>query len=171
VGGALRAVAQEASASPPSTASLQQLTRNSGYIFSGTVIAVEQPAAPGPNTVPTVKIAFRVDHAIRGVRIGQTLVIREWAGLWDSSGGYCRGERVLLFLYPSSKLGLTSPVGGALGRFEMGRNGEIPLEQGRITALGLNPAREAVWRRKSDISSYDFADAIRHSDVRHNNEE
>jgi hypothetical protein len=165
------AVPQAAAVSPSQTASLQQLTRNSGYIFGGTVISIEHLTAIGPNIVPTVRVTFRVEDAIRGVRIGQTLVIREWAGLWESGGRYRRGERVLLFLYPSSKLGLTSSVGGMLGRFPMNRSGQILLEQTRITSLRLNPAREILWRGKSRISSHEFADAIRYSDIRNNNEE
>jgi hypothetical protein len=165
------AIGQETWLSSVSTATLQQLAQNSAYIFSGIVIAVERPAVTGPNGAPAVKITFRVENAIRGVRIGQTLVIREWAGLWESGGHYRRGERVLLFLYPASKLGLTSPVGGTLGRFTMDRNGEIFLQPNQITRLGLSPSREAMWRRRGGISSHEFADAIRHRDIRHDNEE
>jgi hypothetical protein len=117
------AVPQAAVVSPLQTASLQQLTRNSGYIFGGTVISVEHLAATGPSGVPTVKITFRVEDAI-------------------------------------------SAVGGALGRFPMNRSGQILLEQTRIASLRLNPAREILWRGKSRISSHEFADAIRYSDIR-----
>jgi hypothetical protein len=41
----------------------------------------------------------------------------EWSGLWNAGERYRVGEQVLLFLYPNSRLGLTSPVGGAQGRF------------------------------------------------------
>ena len=76
------AIAQEARATsaPPRTPSLRELTQTSGYIFAGTVTAVERIASAGPNEVATMRISFRVEQAIRGVRTGQTLVIREWAG-------------------------------------------------------------------------------------------
>ena len=102
------------------------LTRSSGYIFAGTVKSVERAAAKG-HDVATVLINFHVDQAMRGVQAGQTLAIREWAGLWESGERYRKGEQVLLFLYPPSKLGLTSPVGGALGRFPIGRDGQVAL--------------------------------------------
>jgi hypothetical protein len=38
----------------------------------------------------------------------------------------------MLFLYPPSKIGLTSPVGGPAGRFVIDRNGRVqlnPLQQ------------------------------------------
>jgi hypothetical protein len=61
------------------------------------------------------------------VRSGRELVIRQWAGLWNAGERYRTGERVLLFLYPASKLGLTSPVGGARGRFSLDRNDQVLL--------------------------------------------
>jgi len=112
-------------------------TRSSGYIFAGTVRSVERPASKG-NSVATIQITFHVDQGLRGVRTGQTLVIREWAGLWESVERYRPGERVLLFLYPPSKLGLTSPVQGAMGRFQIGPDGQIVLGPGRV---GLPPPR------------------------------
>jgi hypothetical protein len=59
------------------------LTQSSGYIFAGTVKSVER-AAPKGNGVATVQINFHVDQGMRGVRTGQTVSIREWAGLWHS---------------------------------------------------------------------------------------
>jgi len=107
------------------------VTRSSGYIFAGTVKSVER-IAPKGNGVATVQVNFHVDQAMRGVRTGQTLTIREWAGLWESGERYRPGERVLLFLYPPSKLGLTSPIRGPLGRFRIGPDGQIVLDPGRI---------------------------------------
>src|SRR5271167_2519745 len=108
------------------------LTRSSGYIFAGTVKSVER-AAPKGNGVATVLINFHVDQAMRGVQTGQMLAIREWAGLWESGERYHAGERVLLFLYPPSKLGLTSPVAGPLGRFRIGPRGQVIFDPGRIS--------------------------------------
>src|SRR5438270_14041993 len=92
-------------------AALRQLARSSRYIFSGTVISTELlDAQPGQSN--TVRVTFRVKQGVRGVRDGETFSIREWAGLWNGGAHYLRGEQVLLFLYPPSQLGLTSPVRG-----------------------------------------------------------
>jgi len=118
-----------------------------------------------------MRITFRVEQAIRGVRTGQMLVIREWAGLWESGERYRTGERVLLFLYSPSKLGLTSPVGGPLGRFAMDSNGRVILNRDildrdildgeRAGVLSSDPAIETGLRGKARVSSRDFARAIR----------
>jgi hypothetical protein len=141
--------------------SVRQLARESGYIFAGTVTAVERLAASAPNEVATVRITFWVERAVRGVRAGQVLVIREWAGLWESGERYRTGERVLLFLYHPSKLGLTSPVGGPLGRFAVDHDGQVVLERTRAEALSLDPELATRLRGKSRVSGQDLARAIR----------
>lgn len=97
--------------------------QSAGMIFSGKVLKVEHlrsAAFPG-----VTQVTFRVENAIRGARKGQTLIVREWAGLWNSGERYRTGERVLLFLYPKSKLGLTSPVGSPSGRYEVDHAGRV----------------------------------------------
>lgn len=124
---------------------------NSGRIFSGTVLKVEHRNSDSFSALATTRIAFRVDQAIRNVHRGQTVEINEWAGLWQSGERYHPGERVLLFLYPPSRLGLTSPVGNRAGRFAVDRTGRVivkspiaeaprPVEMRRVIAAiqGMN---------------------------------
>lgn len=101
---------------------------DSGTIFSGTVLRVEHRNADSSSALAITRIVFRVDEAIRNVRRGQTIEINEWAGLWQSGERYHPGERVLLFLYPPSRLGLTSPVGDRVGRFPVNRAGQVTLK-------------------------------------------
>jgi hypothetical protein len=115
------------------------LTSSAGYIFAGTVQSIRRDR-PNGNSVATVQINFHVDQGIRGVHTGQTLAIREWVGLWESGERYHPGERVLLFLYPPSKLGLTSPVRGPMGRFGIGPDG-----------LVIDPARIGIPARRPSI--------------------
>jgi hypothetical protein len=124
---------------PPYLRHPPPLTQSSGYIFAGTVQSVQR-TAPNRNGVATVQISFHVDQGIRGVRTGQTLAIREWAGLWEAGERYRQGERVLLFLYPPSKLGLTSPVRGPMGRFRIGTDGQVVFDPGRIGFPARRPS-------------------------------
>ena len=128
---------------PSAVIGLRLLATKSRYIFEGTVLTVARIAGADSGGVDQVRISFRVAHAIRGVQDGQILAIREWAGLWDSGERYQPGERLLLFLYPPSKLGLTSPVGGQLGRFAVDSGGNVIVENARLAALlgGLSPRR------------------------------
>lgn len=147
--------------SPPALSSLRQLNRNSGYIFDGTVLSVQRPEQ-NDTGVATVQITFRVEQAIRGTRTGQVLTIREWAGLWNSGERYRPGERLLLFLYSPGKLGLTSPVGGPLGRFHVDSAGNVGLEGGRFSALAN---LQTHWQEKNRVNARSLALAIQQTDA------
>ena len=121
---------------------LYPVLRDSGLIFSGTVIKVERRNSDSSSALATTSIRFRVDEAIRNVRQGQVVEVKEWGGLWQSGERYHPGERVLLFLYPPSKLGLTSPVGGSSGRFPVNSAGHVLLRSGVSS-----PFRQIQMRR------------------------
>ena len=152
----LPAIAQSVGSTP----SLRQMTRDSGYIFAGKVTGIERVAGSPPADVSTVRVTFQVEQGILGVRTGRTLVIREWVGLWEQGERYRLGERVLLFLYRPSQLGLTSPVAGRWGRFTVDKSGKIDLKPDHAASLASNPA-EVHLRGQTRVSRRDFARAIR----------
>jgi hypothetical protein len=106
----------------------RRTVRDSAQIFSGTVLSVEHLGSNSSNTIPVTKIKFRVEVAIRGIGRRNTVEINEWAGLWQTGERYRPGERVLLFLYAPSRLGLTSPVGGRAGRYHIENAGYVVLK-------------------------------------------
>jgi hypothetical protein len=105
---------------------LRAVVRRSGTIFVGKVTSIESPRSPC--CLNMVRVTFSVEQAMRGdIHVGEHFSIREWAGLWSAGPRYRIGERLVLFLYPPSKLGLTSPVDGKWGRVPVGRDGVIQL--------------------------------------------
>ena len=130
-----------------------------GEVASATPSAVSRtpsnlPRTFTPNSSAAIsQISFRVQNAIRGTRRGQVVEIREWGGLWTTGERYTAGENVLLFLYPNSKLGLTSPVGGRAGRLRIDKMGRVEIEK-ENTAFADMDHRSKVPVRK-------FAAAIR----------
>jgi hypothetical protein len=116
-------------------------------IFTGTVInaGTVVGSVPGTGTAATtiesgasskirlggnfLELHFRIDRPIAGVKSGQILTIHEWAGAWSRQPALRSGDRVLLFLYPPSRLGLTSPVGGQQGQIRLDSTGENILGQ------------------------------------------
>lgn len=133
--------------------------QSAGFAFVGTVKTIEHIAPTGRNRIGTTRITFHVDTAIRGVRAGQTLVISEWAGLWSSGERYRPGERVCLFLYPLSKLGLTSAVRGSAGRFRVGGGGRIVVPPGQRPILP--PTVRTRLDGNGEIAAEDFARILR----------
>jgi len=126
---------------------LRQMTRQAGYIFVGRVSTIDFVAPPS-GEMATARVTFQVEQGLRGVRSGGSLSIREWAGLWGGKARYRVGERLLLFLYPQSRLGLTSTVGGAQGKFAVNRDGLVVVSTEQQLLLsrerlggGLMPGR------------------------------
>lgn len=145
----------------PSPISLPQIAGAAGIIFSGQVTAVGRAggrvtSAPGQTPASTM-VTFHVERALRGTTTGQNLTIHEWAGLWTSKEHYRIGERVMLFLYPLSRLGLTSPVAGPMGRFEIDPQGRIKTNGQNISALAADP----LIGGKKLIPYGDFFHAVR----------
>ena len=117
----------------------KQMSRRAGIIFVGTVLAGDLPvptndefiAAPAtiPAELSTVHVSFRVDRGIAGVESGQLLTIREWGGASSVHRPMNTGQHVLLFLYSPSRLGFTSPVGGASGEVLLDASGKNVAER------------------------------------------
>ncbi len=133
-----------------------QLVRAAGIIFSGRVTSISgAPASPGPAPASTT-VTFQVEHAMRGTSPGESLTIHEWAGLWSGGERYRVGEHVLLFLYSPSKLGLTSPVAGAVGKFAMDSDGRITIGPQHAAILVADP----ILGGKTVVRYADFAQAV-----------
>jgi hypothetical protein len=107
--------------------------------------------------VETIAITFHIENAIRGTTPGQDLTISQWIGLWSGGQRYRIGEHVLLFLYPPSKLGLTSSVAGRIGRFTVDPWGRVLLSAHHLSAFRADP----VLGGKSRVALSDFARAVR----------
>lgn len=142
----------------PTPLGVVHLARAAGIIFSGTVIRVEQVSKDIPGeAIGTVAVTFHVEKAIRGARAGESLTISQWIGLWSSGQRYRVGERVLLFLYPRSRIGMTSCVGASVGRFAVDLAGNVSLSAQQISAFQADP----VLGGKSRVRLSDFAWAVR----------
>ena len=140
---------------PPTNFAL--LARSAGTIFSGTVSSIERRPASSTEAVETVAVTFRVERAIRGATPGTDLTISQWIGLWSAGQRYRIGERVFLFLYPKSKLGLTSVVAGPVGRFPVDTKGTITFSSQHRSIFETDP----VLGGKSHAHIGDFALAVR----------
>jgi hypothetical protein len=134
---------------------LFQLTRKAGFVFSGTVLSV-QKLRGSTGEANSVAITFRVDKGVRGTKTGETLTIREWAGLWNSGERYRPGERLFVFLYPPSRLGLTSTVAGNWGKLAVDGEGQVWVPSNFGGTLSSPPMRS-----KRSMSLGEFTKAVR----------
>ncbi len=139
----------------------KQLSRRAGMIFAGTVLTAgaqkvtTQTAASDridPGTTPAVQLSFHVDEPIAGVERGQVLTIHEWAGAWSMHRPMSKGQHFLIFLYPLSRLGLTSPVGGSLGQVALDSSGQTVSEDAQNRDAQKLAAATAIAPRKESSS-------------------
>ncbi len=104
---------------------LAEMTQRADRVFSGRCTATEvvRDERIGFNVTHAT---FEVDRAVKG-DVGRTVTVRI---LGSGAPPFELGERVVLFLYPDSALGLTSPVGLGQGKFSIFKN-----KEGRDRAL------------------------------------
>lgn len=125
----------------------KRVSRRAGMIFAGTVLTGAAPIAANDGTAPgataAVQLRFRVDEAIAGVERGQVVTIHEWAGAWSRHRSMRSGEHILIFLYPRSRLGLTSPVGGSLGQVALDASGKNVAKRRPAAVLGFGLRNES----------------------------
>lgn len=148
----------------------KQLSRRAGIIFAGTVLtaakqnvttqtAATDQSAPAalpaaiPAMVPAMELSFRVDQAIVGVERRQVVIIHEWAGAWSRHRAMTKGQHILIFLYPPSRLGLTSPVGGSLGQVALDPSGKNVAEHVRKPAAVASPRSESSTSRQMPVEA------------------
>jgi hypothetical protein len=141
-----------------------QFVRAAGIIFSGRVTSVGFSPSSNGQTPASTSVTFQVEHAVRGTSSGQSLTIHEWAGLWSGGERYRVGERVFLFLYSPSKLGLTSPVAGGMGKFAIDSQGRVVMNTQQVATLAADPVLtgKPAGRTggKSMVLYADFAQAV-----------
>ena len=139
----LATLAAEPQQATTQEAVLRTLFDNAGTIFTGEVTAIRQ--APYSSII---EVDFHVEDAIRGVQ-NSTYTLHQWIThplFLDAP--YQLGERNLLFLHALTPSGLSSPVGGQIGKIPL-QNQTIDLRwlQARVERIappGLHPITTQV---------------------------
>jgi hypothetical protein len=143
----------------PGTIAFDGIVGAAGIIFSGRVTSIGRILLPSGDGPSSTTVTFQVDRAIRGIPPGQDFTIHEWAGLWNRGERYHVGEHVMLFLYPPSKLGLTSPVAGAMGRFTLDSGGRVLMDAQHSVSFATDP----ILGKKTVVRYAEFVVAVRRS--------
>lgn len=147
---------------------LSQMTRQAGKIFVARCNEVETDL--DERGIPSTFARFTVLEGIKGVETGEQVLVKQFGvsrqplsvGEGESaivamktisvgSGSYRPGGDYLLFLYPESSLGFTSPVGAGQGRFEVGEGGPAGLRMA-VNPLG-NQFLKAFGNRPVDLET------------------
>lgn len=104
--------------------SLQDMVERAGIIVSGRVVDVRQGGHPDYPHVTVTYVTVEIEESFKGLSADRrrfTFMQFGGQGLTrvPELPSYRQGERVILFLYPKSRYGFTSPVGGIQGKLSV----------------------------------------------------
>lgn len=104
---------------------LDQLVDRSAIILRGNVIRATFERHPELDQLNTVVVTMHVKQTLKG-QVGRTFTFRQY--VWDlrsrvGTGGYRKGQDLLLMMIAPSRYGLSSPAGMDQGRFQILRDG------------------------------------------------
>ncbi len=104
--------------------SLRDMVERAGIIVSGRVVSVRQGSHPEYPHVAVTYVTVEVEESFKGLSPDRRQFTFMQFGGQDLTRvpelpSYHRGERIILFLYPESRYGFTSPVGGIQGKLSV----------------------------------------------------
>lgn len=114
---------------------LQEIIQASGKIFTGRCLKVEEIENDPESNLEVVNYRFKVIEGIRGVKDNSEISFKQWKPTVRNAS-YEVGKKYVLFLYPKSNKGLTSPVGLSQGLFDIGKKGFIRKKEVVKNKLG-----------------------------------
>ena len=140
---------------------LFEMVRVADRIFWGRCLQSEPGREPATG-LPVTTYVFQVLRGIKGASAGESIRFRQLrGGATGSLRGlpeYPRGQDILLFLYPDSRLGLTSPVGLVQGVFQVGKGGRRgPAVMNRVGNANLLHRVNSGQMHGSTLSSEEQA--------------
>lgn len=100
---------------------LSEMTSRAGRIVYGRIAEVRHGTHPGYNHIAVMFVTVEVVEMVKGSAARQ-VTFMQFGGAQGLSHNYHlpkyqAGEEVMLFLYPESRYGFTSPVGEGQGKF------------------------------------------------------
>jgi hypothetical protein len=158
---------------------LATMTERAGTIVSGRITSLKPGPHPQYRNIGVLYVKVKVSEMIKG-QPAETFTFMQFTGrLLDDNGGkglsaahplpdmpsYRVGEEVVLFLYPPSSAGFTSPVGGEQGKFLFRRRSGEPAavtREGGNRSLGvdgalpsrLSPQQRELLRKPDGMLDY-----------------
>jgi hypothetical protein len=104
---------------------LAEMVKYSATIVVGKVTDVREGRHSQYQNIAVTYVTVKVETALRGTP-SQSFTFMQYGGIKSRSIAdaptYRTNEEILLFLYPESKVGFTSPVGGGQGKFLIARD-------------------------------------------------
>ena len=115
---------------------LEEVTGSADKIFTGICTGIEEIADDPVSMLQVTQYKFHVLEGIKGVKNNSDIVFKQWQPVSKDSN-FEIAKKYILFLYPESKLGLTSPVGYLQGLFKVERTSDTEYVINKLNNVGL----------------------------------
>ena len=135
---------------------LEEITAAADRIFAGICINVEEIEDDPESKLPVFKYTFKITEAIKGIGGKEKITFKQWKPT-AKGAAYDVEKKYILFLFPDSERGLTSPVGFLQGQFEIEKKGLIRRKEvvrNKTNNKGLN--RNLRTQKKVVISEDEY---------------
>ncbi|MBI2995609.1 MAG: hypothetical protein HYY52_02745 [Candidatus Melainabacteria bacterium] len=137
---------------------LDEIVKSSGKIFAGECKEVKFVEKDLESKLPVYEITFKITEGVKGVHGEKEVTFKQWQPTIRQAS-YEMGKKYILFLYPESERGLTSPVAIQYGKFDILREGIIRKRD--VVRNGHNNrglTRNLKTRKKITIEEDKFVD-------------
>jgi hypothetical protein len=144
---------------------LNELTAGAGCVVHGRIAEVRSGVHPDYNHIAVTFVTLEVVEALKGEAAGR-ITFMQFAGATQGRAHnyhlpkYTAGEEVVLFLYPASRYGFTSPVGEGQGKFLVSndpRTGRRALMNERGNRLLFEPLKTEKAMSRLKLSAAERA--------------
>lgn len=137
---------------------LEEITSSGEKIFAGTCIKIKEIKKDSLAKLPVIEYTFEVNEDIKGNIGRREASFKQWMPT-TRDAGYEIGKKYVLFLYPESKIGLTSPVGYLQGRFSVGleKNSNEEVIKNQLSNIGLSrnlSTQKRIRIKDSELNKY-----------------
>lgn len=119
---------------------LEEITNSANRVFTGVCTKIEEIEKDPVSKLNVVKYTFRITENIKGTENKNKITFKQWKPT-AKEAGYETGKKYVLFLYPDSNIGLTSPVGFLQGKFlveKIGKKRKFEFIRNKINNNGLS---------------------------------
>ena len=135
---------------------LEEITAAANRVFAGICTNVEEIEDDPESKLPVFKYTFKITETIKGLEGKEEITFKQWKPTVRNAG-YDTGKKYILFLFPDSERGLTSPVGFLQGQFDVEKKGLIRRKEvvkNKSNNKGLNRNLKTQKRIEIKEDSY-----------------
>ena len=137
---------------------LEEVADSADRIFVGKCTDIEKVDNDSESKLSVMRFKFKIIEGIKGTKNEEIISFKQWQPTVREVG-YKKGSKYILFLYPNSAVGLTTPVGFQYGHFRVEKKGFLNPKEIVINGYNnLGLTRNLKTRKTVSIKDDSYVD-------------